>query len=156
MPAGGLARVGAKRHSGARGGTPAMNDYPVRHTEEFWDSLPGRGGTIVCECGGCGRTHFADTERADFDEGELESLQKKAQENPGRVIGYCDVDMVSTADLDGITIVWECPCNRAGRYERFLWENRGWILEYLKKRISREVSETAANTAQLQAIADAL
>jgi hypothetical protein len=126
-------------------------DYPTRHTEEFWDCLPSCGGQLIADCT-CGRTHFAATSQGDYAEGELERLIEDEKANPEKVIGHSNVDMVSTTDLDGITIVWECQCNRAGRYERFVWENRSWILEYLKKRITREA---AKNAEQLRNLSEA-
>ena len=46
-------------------------------SEEFWDSII-HASSLVIDCELCGRTHYCiDETEGDFEEGELEDLEKK-------------------------------------------------------------------------------
>ncbi len=102
---------------------------PATHT--FWDAVC-RAGTITVECGFCGRTHFVSN--GDYDDGELERLREQAEAAPDKFIEHTECDYISCGQLDGVTAVHGCPCDKAARYERFIWEHRSLIVDYLKRR----------------------
>lgn len=53
-------------------------------SDMFWDSFEVKGGSIVVSCV-CGRTHFVDSDTADFEEKELEEYRALVKENPEKV-----------------------------------------------------------------------
>ena len=109
-------------------------------TQTFWDVVC-RAGTITVECGFCGRTHFVSD--GDYDEGELEGLREQAKASPGKFVERHECDYISCGELDGVTAVYGCPCDKAARYERFIWENRLMIAGYLKRRTAEEARKAS-------------
>jgi hypothetical protein len=81
-----------------------------------------------------------DTEtRWDWNEGELEEMRAWAKKEPGRCfpLDYCP----GGADFGGYFYVWGCPCNRADKFEQFIWDRRHQIASYLEKRTKAEASD---------------
>lgn len=94
-------------------------------------------GTPVSTCS-CGRTHFGDGDC--MEEGEHEGLLAKARERPEKYISHPDAQSMSIGEFAGMHIVWDCQCDALARYERFIWENRSKIIEYIKARAEYEKS----------------
>lgn len=88
----------------------------------------GGGGCLrTCECG---RTHFDTYNTWDWDDGELEELEKKAIENPDK---YVESDgSASCIEIDGREIVIGCCCDFARKYEAFIKNNAEQIADYLR------------------------
>lgn len=117
-------------------------DWPKEPPSEEFLRCITDSGSIVTECDFCGRTHFADSERAgDWSCGELVRLRENAAKEPDKYIGDATVDSVSTGHLDGKRFVRGCPCNSARRYEDFIWNNARWIADYLRRRSETEFEE---------------
>jgi hypothetical protein len=107
----------------------------VKVSVEFYQSFRGYGGAVVnCQCG---RTHFAGG--GEFEGGEIEELRLLAKEKPDDYIEHNDDGYVGI-DIDGLFLVCDCPCDRAGRYEAFIWEHREGITAYLTKRVVGQIS----------------
>jgi hypothetical protein len=51
---------------------------------------------------------------------------------------HWDYDSVLSRELNGIKFVIGCPCNGLSRFEKFIWNERNAIREYLSKRINQE------------------
>lgn len=95
---------------------------------EVFDSRCG-GCVRTCECG---ITHFDSFNIYDWEDGELEDLQKKAKETPKK---YFEHDCaIGTIGINGIEIVYGCTCDLAKKYETFLISHGALIAEYLNKR----------------------
>lgn len=104
------------------------------------------GGTPVADCV-CGRTHFGDGDC--MEEGEHERLLKKAQENPAKYISHPGAQSMSIGQFAGQNIVWGCQCDALKKYERFIWENRSKIIEYIKARAEYEKAVAAQTLSEL-------
>lgn len=98
------------------------------------------GGTPAADCELCGRTHFAAGLQSDADRSELKALRQKAAESPEKYIESSD-DSIGIGHIDGKRVVWNCPCNKLTKYERFIWSHRVMILAYLKARARAMASE---------------
>jgi len=48
-------------------------------------------------------------------------------------------DSIFYGHLEGKRVVWGCECNKARRYEDWIWANRDMIMEYLRARIEEMV-----------------
>lgn len=114
----------------------------------FWDALQG-GGTLVTQCGRCGRTHFCPNTDLDWEGGELEGLLAKAAEAPDKYVVDYDNHSVAVGEIDGVILPWGCPCHTAARYESFIWNERELIMKYLNKRITAEFEAAQAQVAKL-------
>lgn len=97
------------------------------------------GGTPVQECGHCGRIHFNGSGEF-MDEGELEDLERKQQENPNEYISH---ESVRYAVLLNKYFVYDCPCNFITYFfDKVVWTERSRILKFLDHQ-SKENLETA-------------
>lgn len=109
-------------------------------SDAFWDAWPA-GGHIVIDCG-CGRTHFADTERAgDWERGELEGLREKAKADPEHYIAHGNADSISECQIGGRLYVWECACGYGEHVEAWLRDNRQEVLSFYKRCIDNEAAQ---------------
>ena len=97
-------------------------------------------GSIVIDCGLCGRVHFASDERNSFEEGELEELRENAKKEPDRYI-ECQCTSIQWGYFNGVQVVYDCPCRKARRFEDLVWDNRYAILKFLTTRSERILSE---------------
>ena len=113
-------------------------------------------GSPVIECEFCGRIHYAPNSDLDFEEGELEELEKKHEQDPRKYIRNPD-DAVSWGYLDGKQIVCGCPCNSVLKYEKFIWNHRYVIAKYFsliakkqekQARDSRNIADKVKNSLQ--------
>lgn len=121
-------------------------------SHEFWDSFIG-SGSVTAECG-CGRTHFITCLNSGFtwDEDDLAEYRKLEAENPGKYIP-CPDDSVGSIRLNGLLIVYGCPCGMAAKYERVLLNEQSSILTFYKKvatKKRRELEETEAGLAAIK------
>ena len=111
----------------------------MRVSEIFRDVVTSGGGTPVQACA-CGVTYYADGDRACYDPGEKEALEKEAKEKPGKIMPSPN-DCVSFACFGGQTFVYECEnCPVMEKYERFIWDERRRIIEYIKRRTAQEAA----------------
>lgn len=116
-------------------------------SEEFWGSVIHAGANVI-DCGFCGRTHFVGLDSGlDFEDGELEELTEQNKQNPDKYIFHNEVS-VPWGYLDGKQAVYGCPCNKASRYEDFIWNNRHIIEGYLSARAKKQL-ERAKKDSQL-------
>lgn len=97
-----------------------MSNYTINNdtkaTDMMWDAGRGGGGPhIYCSCG------------KDHSMTELEFEED-------------DYNGFYYIELNGLFFVKDCPgCEeRLGKYERFIWDNRDTIRQYLKIRIEQE------------------
>lgn len=111
-------------------------------SEEFLRALEHShgGGGCRAECGFCKRETYNPNGGWDWNEGELEGLDRRNEEDSDKCIA---VDYsVGIAYLDGKQYVVGCPCNSARRYEDWIWSHRILIAEYFKLKAER-ISEDA-------------
>lgn len=119
---------------------------PLRSPSEFFERAITDGGSIVMDCGWCGRTHFEDSERAgDWSDGELDRLRENVKEKPDKYVA-CEYSVMG-GHVEGKMFVIGCPCNSVRPYENFIWNHRGIIAKYLHSRTLAE--RDAANIAQV-------
>lgn len=105
-----------------------MNNQCSKLFDEVFDSSCG-GCLRTCECG---ITYFDTYNIWDWEEGELEELKQKAEDDPEHYVGIdCSV---GTLSIDGREIVYGCTCKLAQRYEEFILDHAEQIAEYLNKR----------------------
>lgn len=70
-------------------------------------------------------------------------MQAKAQENPQKYIEHHDYDSVDFCDINGLSLVVDCPCGKAARYIKFIEVHAEELAEYLaiyftEKRVDAE------------------
>jgi len=99
---------------------------------EIFRNAFGGSGSIRATCD-CGREHFEP--EGDFDDGELEELERRAKEQPDRFV--CQ-DRVSLVNVGGKQFVMDCPCKGYMPYARFIWGHRHAIMDYLKQRMEQD------------------
>lgn len=80
----------------------------------------------------CGRECFDRCNSYDWEEGELENLEKLSKTDPEHYIGldYC----CSLLTVDGKTFVLGCPCNGARPYEDWIQRHEVKLAKYLNRR----------------------
>lgn len=102
-------------------------------SEMMEDAFRDGVGTSDATCELCGRHVFGGDGTLGYEDGELESLRKKAEKEPDK---YHEVscDGVSLGTIDGKQIVLGCPCNLLRRYEDWIWNHRCKIVKYIKAR----------------------
>lgn len=99
----------------------------------------GMGGCLR-ECA-CGITHFDGSDNDwDWEEGELERLEKLAEEHPDKYIGHDH--SVGHMNIDGRAVVYECECGIAAHYEKFILRHEYALADYLNARAT-ELRTTA-------------
>lgn len=110
-------------------------------TSKFFErAFPGGGGcSIDCTCG---RLHFCDNDSY----GDITNLLRLAEKTPDRFICHEGDDSVHFITINKRIFVPGCPCGYGEEMEKFLWENKMQISEYLKNR-AIEVSQRLAITA---------
>jgi hypothetical protein len=113
----------------------------------FGEAMPPTGGSIVVQCL-CGRTHYVS--EGDYEEGELEELRKKREENDERYIEHGDTDYVSTVYLNGGPNVFECPCHWEIKIARFFWAHREFATNFLKNMVGEITRQAARETLILE------
>lgn len=121
-------------------------------SDEFFDALHHDGG--LCRDCQCGRTHFASWDTG-WETGELEDLQAKAEREPDKYIEHSNTS-VTVAHLGGKEYVYECPCEGLVPYEKFIWNHREEILDYLTGRHKRQLEVLKSFNSKLQQCANAL
>jgi hypothetical protein len=103
----------------------------------------GGVGNDELECGWCGRLHLCpdneytgrdDEEHKDF----KEYCENEHKKNPEGVILHYGYNSVSAKELNNILFVECCPCNGLSRFEKFIWNNRNTVRNYLKVRTEQE------------------
>jgi hypothetical protein len=107
-------------------------------SQEFMDAICCCGVSVQT-CDFCGRTHFGGV---DLSETEREAFRTEAVENPGMYIDHGE-DGVGCGELDGKMVVYDCPCNKVVKYERFVWTHRYVILKYLRSRLDMDRVEVS-------------
>lgn len=122
-------------------------------SEDFWAAFCCFG-TITATCL-CGRTHFATRSDLDYEEGELEHLLERQQECPERYISDCQNDSLSLWDGPNGPVIWGCPCHSAKRFELFLLDYRGSILEFYRRRLERKEASNQLDREALEKVTPA-
>lgn len=103
---------------------PPSNDFEMAFSDH------GGGCVRICHCG---RTLFNSDGDWDWEKGELEELQKKADEDPDHFIDLPYT--VSTCTINSSEYVMGCPCNGMRAYEDFIINHATQIAKYLNKRV---------------------
>lgn len=126
--------------------TKKYRSEPDAPSELFVDSIGFGVGSAWMECGWCDREHLCpetsydppdygtDDDRTKW----REHCEEEYRNNPEGVVLHYDTDGVSGKQLNGINFVVGCPCNGLHRFEKFIWNERDTIREYLKRRINQE------------------
>lgn len=123
----------------------ANKDSKEKPSEIFLNSIRCSHGSYDMECGWCGREHLCpdvNWGHGYYDMQDEKSWKEHAEarhaENPEKVVLHYEYDSVSGAIVNGINFVLICQCNGLAKYEKFIWEHRNLIRDYLKDRIDTE------------------
>ena len=113
----------------------------VPPSEEFNEALDRfwSRGSIYAECGHCHRVFFNSEDRGCFEEGELDELRKKAEEDPDT---YIEVDYsIPHGILNGSEYVTGCPCNYAKFVEDVFDRYAELAIRYFTNKLKSKVDE---------------
>jgi hypothetical protein len=121
-------------------------------SEEFQSAFGGYG-SIVIDCGFCGRTYYEAHNKYDFEEGEFEEFEAKHLAEPDK---YIPCDNGSYGYLNGKQYVHGCECNEARAFEDFIWNHRVGIAAYLAARSKAELKEAIRNDHMAHAVSAAV
>ena len=115
-----------------------MNEKPPAPSAEFMDAVCNHGSaTINCQL--CGRYHFGG-DRGQFEQGEQDRLRASALSDPEHYVNH-GLESPSWGIMDGRQVVWDCPCQEASKWERFIWDHRIVIANYLSAMAFRMMEE---------------
>lgn len=113
-------------------------------SREFYSAFC-HSGSLVITCNYCDRTYFG--RGGDYEDGELEELQAKAEKEPDK---YRErEDFTSYFNFNGRQCVFDCPCGASERIEALIWNNRHDIAEYLNARAKLELADATRDKALL-------
>lgn len=112
---------------------------------ELFANAVCNAGTPAATCELCGREHY-DALGQNMDEGELESYEAKHKDNPEKYVP--NDGGVSIGHINGVQVVWGCPCNKLARYEKFIWSHRYLIAKYLRDRIQEQIAKVELDIEQ--------
>jgi hypothetical protein len=122
----------------------------MKVSELFRDVVTQGGGTPVQTCA-CGKTYFADGDKACYDPGEKEKYEGLAMINPLYIPS--PNDCVAFASFGGHTFVYECEdCPVMAKYEKFIWSERRRIIEYIKRRTTAELTDAKESAELLEGV----
>jgi hypothetical protein len=116
-------------------------------SDHFDKALQGWGGTPVATCQ-CGRIHFAESGE-NMDPGELDALKAKRKADPSKYI-TAEGDGVGVITFNGVTHVWNCPCESLARIEEWIWAHRETITRYLRARLDAEAKAATEQAERLK------
>lgn len=104
-------------------------------------------GTPVAVCGFCGKRHICTGEcsRLGYEEADLALYRSQG------AIEH-NYDGLTVGEMAGTLLVADCDCEKARRYEAFVWEHRQQIIRYLQARSQREAAEAARTVGDLAAL----
>jgi hypothetical protein len=114
-----------------------VHDHEI--LDSFWHAGYA-GGSVIVDCEKHGKVFFDLTDRGAYETGELESLTKKAENNPERYIGT-DRSVHYTEFL-GKKYVWQCNQCRidAVEIQEKVWAFRGQLSRYINERLKDELA----------------
>jgi hypothetical protein len=110
----------------------------MNNTSEEFKRAFGSVGTPCFRCH-CGRFCFAD-EACDVSEEDLKGWKEGRKEHPDKNIAI-DGNAILVAEIDGIGIAVDCPCDGLKKYEDFILAHRREIITYLKAVATRKAKE---------------
>jgi hypothetical protein len=116
-------------------------------SDHFDKALQSWGGTPVATCH-CGRIHFV-ANGANMDEDELQGLEAKHKAEPARYIPG-DGDSIGICTFNGVSHVWNCPCESLARAEEWIWAHREIITRYLRARLDAELKSATEQAERLK------
>ncbi len=85
---------------------------------DLFEKVFGSGGGGCYRKCVCGKIHFSLDTSYDWEEGELEELQKKEKLNPVKYVSH-DASYIGTINIGEKEIVFGCSCKHAGHWEVF-------------------------------------
>lgn len=122
-------------------------------SEKFEDAFRAGMGTTSANCELCGKYVFASGEQSlGYEPGELEALQKKAEENPSKYQELAMSDGISLGQIGGQQFVIDHGCTGLRKYEDFIWTYRKQIVEYLKARTSERLEDAREDVERMKGI----
>ncbi len=106
----------------------------MRPAELLMDIVTDHNGTTGIDCDFCGRTWFTHLDE------DYAKLVEKAKAEPKK---YCESsdDGLAFGWLDGKQVVFGCCEDKLKRYADWIWNHRGIISTYLKRRAQEELDE---------------
>jgi len=125
-----------------------------QHPLDIFMDVFTQGGTLVQQCGFCGRTHFATHNTESYYEpGELEKLREGLKQQPDKFVPQ-DCSWISSGQLAGRVAVWGCPCvpEKVSPYMAFIIDHRVEILDFLKQKAAAELSAAKTEIARLEGV----
>lgn len=124
-------------------------DIKTPPSEMFQDIVCDSGSSSM-DCELCGRTHFCTGGGSFEDDAEIEKYRKYAEQKPEQYCEDSDSDGLSFGTINGMQVVYGCPCNKLRKYEDFIWEDRERIIKYIRRRTEKEL-ESSKKTAEILA-----
>lgn len=122
-------------------------------SEEFENAFRAGIGTTNADCEVCGVHVFASGENSmGYEPGELETLQKKAAEQPDKYQELAMSDGVSIGQINGLQFVIDHGCDKLFKYEQFIWGDRKNIVCYIKKRTAERKADQQRDDELLKGI----
>lgn len=120
-------------------------------SETFYRAFSSSTGHLVADCQ-CGRTHFSlFHDEGAYDEGEYEDLIEKMKKEPDKYIGH-DESSVSAIYLNGVKCIEGCTCEYLRKVEDFIWKERLNIIDYLKRRINKDLKQKEKEAAAVNSL----
>ena len=123
-------------------------------SELFEECFRDNVGTLTATCELCGLTIFCTGDIGPYETGELDRLKKMAKDDPTKCEEWAGLDGVSLGQIAGQQFILGHDCPKLGQYERFIWENRFAIAEYLQKRAKEELDAKTKQADKLGALKD--
>jgi hypothetical protein len=118
----------------------------LQEPSDAFDRAVCDAGTPRATCGFCGCEHIAS--EGYLEEGELSRFRLMAKGDPKGCVEHACMSL-SIGELDGVVYVAGCACHRGRKYEDFIWQNRRWIIDYIRSRTEDAAKQAAATAAQL-------
>jgi hypothetical protein len=126
-----------------------MTDRKKPASDLFVEAFRAGVGSTDAICELCGRHVFG---RGSYEEGELEALRKKAQEQPDKYVDWTEYDGVSLGEIDGKRFVLGCCPENLRKYEDWILAHRRNIVEYLKTRAKERLDQAKREAEHVEGV----
>lgn len=112
----------------------------MEQASDLFMDLVCNQGTPSATCQLCGRSHFASGSGSYNSDEEIQRWRESAEKEPDK---WCEVseDGLAFGHINGIQVVYDCPCHKLRKYEDFIWSHRSLIINYIRQRTANELAE---------------
>ncbi len=118
-----------------------MPPNPIQCSDLFARVFDSHGGSCRHRCA-CGREHYDCSAEGGWTwaPGEREQLDFLSAKEPDLYLGHDGA--VSCMEIGGVSIVYDCKCDTAAKYERFIRGHAQQLAEYLRAPCRRIASSS--------------